>query len=72
MENQLSLNFGTSEKIDEYLDALRILDWYYQHSDDGSVYRAGQRSMDKIIEMSKIVDPDRSIMSHYLKSKNIY
>jgi hypothetical protein len=34
---------------EQFIDMLRNHDWYYQYSDDGSVYRAGDKQYQLIV-----------------------
>lgn len=42
----------------QFWDVLDGFDWYYMMSDDGSVYRAGERGYQRIFNMAKAGGPD--------------
>jgi hypothetical protein len=46
---------------DEYKRALECFDWYYNYSDDYSVWASAQRRLDHMTAAQKKFDPDRTI-----------
>ena len=46
----------------EYMQLLNSIDWYYDRSDDHSVYTKNHRKWQRICQLEKTVDPDRAIM----------
>jgi hypothetical protein len=47
--------------LDEYKKGLECFDWYYNYSDDYSVWSSGQRRMGELTAAQKKFDPDRTI-----------
>lgn len=43
--------------VDEYTDALKGHDWYFQYSDDHRVYEAGNAQFKKLREAQRALDP---------------
>lgn len=48
-QSRLELYKTGDQEFDEFRDAVMRHDYYYQYSDDGSVYRAGNAQREKII-----------------------
>ena len=46
---------------DEYKKALECFDWYYDKSDDYSVWSRGQQRLGELMAAQKKFDPDRKI-----------
>ena len=53
--------------IYEYRTKLASHDWYYQYSDDGSVYRKGRDQYQELVKMQKVLDVDSAIWNAYSK-----
>jgi hypothetical protein len=47
--------------LDEYTDALASMDWWWDRSDDYSVYRAGSDAWHRLVAMKRLVDADGEI-----------
>ena len=52
---------------DEYKKALECFDWYYDKSDDYSVWSRGQQRLGKLMAAQKKFDPDRKIWHEVVK-----
>lgn len=50
---------------DEYISALKRHDWFYEYSDDHSVWRRGSDERSKLYAACSEHDPDRSIWNQY-------
>lgn len=53
--------------MEEYINLLKTHDWYYDFSDDHSVWKAGEAQYKRIMELSKLYDPTREILRQYMK-----
>lgn len=51
--------------MEAYIDLLKGHDWYYQYSDDHSVYKRGQRERSNLISMQKEFDEYRTVWNKY-------
>ena len=49
----------------EYRKALAAHDWWYAFSDDGSVWRSGRASLDRLSQAAKAIDPQWQIWNEY-------
>jgi hypothetical protein len=49
----------------EYEMKLRQMDWWYQYSDDGRVWRQGNEDYKILEQLQKSVDPDRILWNKY-------
>ena len=54
---------------EEYIRLLSTMDWWYDRSDDHSVYTKGKMQWERICQLMKIVDKDKSIYKSYVKGK---
>lgn len=54
--------------IAEYEAKLASHDWFYERSDDPTVYRKGKTELDALRIMQKYLDPDRKIWKRYEQS----
>lgn len=52
-------------QLDTYLNLLKRHDWWFDYSDDHSVWRAGLESWDAITRLQPIVDPDFKIFNQH-------
>lgn len=52
---------------DEYKKALECFDWYYDKSDDYSVWSRGQQRLGELMAAQKKFDPDRAIWHEVVK-----
>jgi len=50
---------GYEPEIREYRNDLRRLDWFYDYSDDPSIFRKGAQAYDAMVTRQRRVDPDR-------------
>lgn len=57
----------TVEEFDTYANLLKGHDWYYNYSDDYSVWRAGQKSQEELYRKSNLSDELREAYSAYSK-----
>lgn len=53
--------------MDEYINLLKIHDWYYVFSDDHRVWKAGEEQYKKIMALAKEHDPSFEIFRQYMK-----
>jgi hypothetical protein len=49
----------------EYENKLQQMDWWYQYSDDGRVWRQGNEAIKALVELQKSVDPDMILWNKY-------
>ena len=54
---------------EEYIKLLSTMDWWYDRSDDHSVYTKGKMQWERICQLMKIVDKDKLIYKSYVKEK---
>jgi hypothetical protein len=52
-----------------YIDALKTHDWYYEYSDDHSVYSRGRASAQAIQKMRDAIDEDFKIWNEYVPER---
>lgn len=57
------------EAMDKYVDMLKSHDWYYDYSDDHSVWRKGSDAHKQLRYMADILDPDHKIWDKYDPTK---
>ena len=50
---------------EEYISALKSHDWWYDRSDDPSVYRSGSRERADLVAAAEKIDPDYAIWNAY-------
>ena len=48
-----------------YLEALKVMDWQFQFSDDQAVWRQGTQAYAALREMQRQYDPDYSIWNQH-------
>lgn len=54
---------------EEYIKLLSTMDWWYDRSDDYSVYTKGKMQWERICQLMKIVDKDQLIYKSYVKGR---
>lgn len=55
-------------EMDAYINLLRSHDWFYDYSDDHSVWKRGREQRNKLEAMAMRLDPERSIWRQYAPS----
>ncbi len=55
--------------LEEYKQGLENFDWYYDYSDDYSVWQRARSRRDELAAAQKIHDPDRKIWEEVAKRK---
>ena len=56
-------------KIEEYTELLKKHDWYYDYSDDHSVYERGYRQRNKLHQLAEEIDRDYELYNQYAPTK---
>jgi hypothetical protein len=51
--------------IEEYKTLLKNHDWFYEYSDDYSVWEKGTAEKDKLLQIQKQIDPTGSIWNSF-------
>lgn len=51
--------------VDDYINMLKSHDWFYDYSDDHSVWVRGKAQRGAILEAKKELDPDYIIWNQY-------
>ena len=51
--------------VDDYINMLKSHDWFYDYSDDHSVWVRGKAQRGAILEARKILDPDYIIWNQH-------
>lgn len=53
------------DNMERYKQLLSGMDWFYQHSDDYSVFCRGDRAMQEALGLQEKLDPEWSIWKQY-------
>lgn len=51
--------------IENYIEKLKRMDWYFNMSDDYSMYASGRRRMDELKALREELDPDYTVWNEY-------
>ena len=58
----------SKSELDNYEALLKKHDWYYNYSDDHSVWRRGRDSYAELCKQQVKLDPTKEIWNKYVKS----
>jgi len=58
--------------VDEYIERLKHHDWFYDYSDDHSVWTRGRKDRGAIDSAQKRYDPDHALWNQYCPEMFLY
>ena len=64
-------NVRRVSKKNDYIKRLKIHDWWYDYSEDHSVYTKGNEARNKLLKLQKDIDTDFQIWNQYCPKEKV-